>query len=195
MFDFKWQGRMHRQYFPPCPVDGPIEPPVPFGHMSSDGAVPTKCSDCQHLFEGSCTRYIEEVQGYLHLDHGPCGIDGPTDPVYYETEFVKSKVEIPRKCASCRYVAVHSIYGIHCTKDADKWGDFHRGLDWGTWHADYVYIRLSPPKVTTRDLSRHAYNDDATAFVKEHRRVNPGLSIEEAKADFAHFRAVIDRAS
>jgi hypothetical protein len=82
---------------------------------------------------------------------------------------------------------------IHCTKDADKWGDFHRGLDWGDWYPDYVYIQLQPPKVTTRDLSRHAYNDDLIAFVKEHRRINPGVSAGEAKHDFRHFRAVIEK--
>lgn len=183
---------MHRRYFPACPVDGPIEPPVPFGHMGSRGAVPKKCSDCQHLFEGECVRYSEDVGHYLHLDHGPCGIDGPTDPVTFQDEFVSSKVDVPRKCATCVFLAVNSIEGFHCTKDADKWGDFHRGLDWGAWKPDCVYLELPLPKVTTRNLSLFAKQNDLMAFIKEHRRINPGLSIEEAKADFAHFRSVLE---
>ena len=184
---------MHRNYFPRCPIDGPIEPPVPFGHMASRGAVPKKCSECQHLFEGECTRYIEDVGHYLHLDHGPCGIDGPTDPVLYEDEFVTSKAEVPRKCAKCVFLAVDRIYGFHCTKDADKWGDFHRGLDWGAWEPDCIYLELPLPKVTTKELSVFARRNDIMSFIKEHRRINPGLSIEEAKADFAHFRDVLEK--
>jgi hypothetical protein len=161
--------------------------------MASRGAVPKKCSECQHLFEGECTRYIEDVGHYLHLDHGPCGIDGPTDAVTYEDEFVTSKAEVPRKCAKCIFLAVDRIHGFHCTKDADKWGDFHRGLDWGAWEPDCIYLELPLPKVTTRDLSLFAKQNDMMAFIKEHRRINPGLSIEEAKADFAHFRKVLEK--
>ncbi len=159
--------------------------------MGSRGAVPKKCSECQHLFEGECVRYIENVGHYLHLDHGPCGINGPTDPVVYEDEFVKSKVEIPRKCANCVHLGIDRIYGLHCTKASDKWGDFHRGLDWGAWQPDYVYLELPLPKVTTKELSQFAHHDDMVAFIKEYRRINPGLSIEEAKVDFAHFRDVL----
>ena len=183
---------MHSRYFPPCPIDGPIEPPVPFGHMLSRGAVPKKCSECQHLFEGECLRYANEVGRYLHLDHGPCGINGPTDPVVYEDKFVTGKVEVPRKCANCVHLAVDRIHGFHCTKDAHKWGDLHRGLDWGAWEPDGVYIELPLPKVTTKKLSICARNNDLVEFVKEHRRVNPGLSVKEAQADFAHFRRVLE---
>lgn len=52
---------MHHIYFPVCPVDGPIEPPVRFNLMGLKGAVPKKCSECKHLFEGECTRYIKDV--------------------------------------------------------------------------------------------------------------------------------------
>lgn len=159
--------------------------------MASRGAVPKKCSECQYLFEGECIRYFEEVGHYLHLDHRPCGIDGPTDPVVYEDQFVQSKVEIPRKCAKCVYLGVDRIYGFHCCKDADKWGDFHRGLDWGSWEPDCIYLQLPLPKVTTKELSLYARQDDVISFIKEYRRINPGFTIEEAKADFNHFREVI----
>jgi len=184
---------MYRKYFPKCPVDGPIEPPVAFGHLASRGAVPKKCSNCQHLFEGECIRYIEEVGHYLHLDHGPCGIDGPTDPVTYEDTFITSKVEVPRKCAKCNFLAVDWIFGFHCTKDAGKWGEFHRSLDWGAWEPDCIYLTLPPPKITTKELSRSAQRNDKVAFIKEHRRINPGLSIEEANSDFAHFRRILEK--
>lgn len=187
------QEHMHRRYFPACPVDGPIEPPVPFGHMCSTGAVPQKCASCDHLFEGECTRNIDDVGGYLHLDHGPCGVDGPTDPVVFENEFITSKVEIPRKCSKCRFLAVAPIYGFHCTKDSDKWGDFHRSLDWGSWRPDRIYIQLQLPKVTTKALSEFAFNEDKVAFIEEHRRINPGVSLEEALADYVHFRTVIEQ--
>src|SRR5262245_26778416 len=101
---------MHKHYFPPCPVDGPIEPPVPYGHMGASGAVPNKCRSCPNLFEGSCLRSIKEVGRYLHLDYGPCGIPGPTDPVIYEDEFITSKVTVPRKCATCHFLKFHQIF-------------------------------------------------------------------------------------
>lgn len=182
---------MHRRYFPSCPIDGPIEPPVPFGHMASRGAVPKKCAECQHLFEGECTRNIQEVGHYLHLDHGPCGIDGPTDPVVYEDQFIQSKVEIPRKCSNCNYLGFHQVFGFLCRKDAGKWGDFHRGLDWGTWVPDSIDLQLALPKVSTKELCLYARQNDMMAFIREYRRINPGFTIEEARADFNHFRNVI----
>ncbi len=100
---------MHKYYFPSCKIDGPIEPAVPFNHMGITGSVPKKCSECKHLFEGGCTRYMKEVGHYLHLDHGPCGIHGPTDPVQYKSEYFLSKVEIPRKCNSCLYLMIDKI--------------------------------------------------------------------------------------
>jgi hypothetical protein len=184
---------MYQRYFPPCPVDGPIDPPVPFGHLGLHGAVPQKCSHCEHLFEGECLRSIDEVGGYLHLDHGPCGVNGPTDPVFFEKEFIASKVSIPRKCAECIHLSVGPIRGFHCTKDADKWGDSCRGLDWGAWRPDHVYIQLDLPKVTTKALSEYAFAGDEVAFIREHRRINPGLSLQEAKQDYAYFRSVVEK--
>jgi hypothetical protein len=161
--------------------------------MFSRGAVPKKCSECLHLFEGECTRYIEEVQGYLTLDHGPCGIDGSTDPVIYKTETIKSQLEVPTKCATCVHIAVDSIHSVYCTKDRDKWGDFHRELDWGTWRPEYLWLRLQLPKITTQGLLKYAYNNEIVEFIQEHRRINPGVSLREAKQDFMHFRTLIER--
>ncbi|CAN0347120.1 unnamed protein product [Ectocarpus sp. 4 AP-2014] len=184
---------MHRAYFPACSVDGPIEPPIAFGHLGLQGAVPNKCSSCEHLFEGSCTRAIKAINEYLHLDYGDCGIPGPTDPVTYEDTFVESKVQVPRKCSGCRFLSVDTVRGFTCTKDANKWGDFPRGLDWGAWHPDHVYLQLELPKVTTREMTKLAYANDMVGFIKEHRRVNPGLSLSEARLDYADFQGVIHK--
>ena len=85
-----------------------------------------------------------------------------------------------------------NIYGFHCTKDANQWGDFHRGLDWGVWQPDFVYLELPFPKITTKELVKYAFQNDLIAFVKEHRRINPGLSMEEAKVDFQHFTKILE---
>lgn len=184
---------MHRFYFPACPVDGPVEPPVAYGHLGSRGAVPQKCSTCAMLFEGSCVRYAAEVGRYMHLDHGPCGVPGPTDPVVYEDPSVVAKVEIPRKCQTCVHLEVDRIHGFFCAKDREVWGDFHRGLDWGAWAPDEVYLELPSPKLTTRELSRCAWRDDLVGFVREYRRINPGISLAEAREDFAHLRSIVER--
>ena len=186
---------MYKYYFPVCPVDGPIEPPVQINHMGLSGAVPNKCGRCPNLFEGSCTRYMEEVGRYLHLDYGYCGIPGPTDPVTYQDQFIVSKVEIPRKCSTCVFLDVDRIRGFNCRKDAEKWGHFERGLDWGAWEPDWVYLELPPPKVTTRDLAAHAKDGDLVKFIREYRRLNPGLSMEEAKDDYRRLRDKLERPS
>ena len=184
---------MHKDYFPACPVHGPIEPPVPFNHMGLSGAVPNKCGPCPKLFEGSCTRYIEEVGHYLHLDYGYCGIPGPTDPVIYEDQFIVAKVEVPRKCSTCMYVDFDRVKGFVCRKDAKKWGRFERGLDWGSWEPDAIHLELPLPKVTTKDLSVYAKQGDLIEFIKEYRKVNPGTSFDEAKSDYQHFREILGK--
>lgn len=183
---------LHR-YFPRCPVAGPVEPAVPFAHMASHGAVPKKCSECSCLFEGECIRFGEAVNHYLHLDHGPCGIPGATDPVSHEDAPSSAKAQIPRKCANCEFLDFDSIREFYCTKDREKWGDFPRGLDWGDWQPEYLDLQLPLPKVTTSRMSRCAFQNDMMEFIREHRRVNPGLSIEVAKADYAWFRAIYEQ--
>lgn len=135
---------------------------------------------------------MAEVGHYLHLDYGPCGIAGPTDPVTYEDAFVAAKVEVPRKCATCVHLECDRVHGFFCSKDREKWGDFHRSLDWGAWAPDFVYLELPLPKVTTMDLSRFAYQNDLVAFVREYRRINPGSSLAEAREDFEKFRRIIE---
>lgn len=145
------------------------------------------------MFEGGCIRHMDELKRYMHLDYGPCGIPGPTEPVIYEDNFIRSKVEIPRKCDRCRFLFNHSIHGFTCKKDAEKWGSCYRGLDWGAWNPDRVYFNLPHSKVTTKALADAAHENNLGAFVMEYRRTNPGISIQEAREDFAHFRELIQR--
>jgi len=161
-------------------------------HLGVSGAVPNKCGQCPNLFEGGCTRYMAEVGHYLHLDYGYCGIPGPTDPVIYEDQFIVSKVEIPRKCSHCNFLRFDQVRGFICRKDADKWGDFERGLDWGSWEPDSIYLELPLPKVSTKDLAMHAKQGDLIKFIKEYRRVNPGISYAEAKSDYLRFRSILE---
>ncbi|WP_347253905.1 hypothetical protein [Leminorella grimontii] len=131
---------------------------------------------------------METVGDYLHLDHGPCGINGPSNPVVYEDAFIQSKVTVPRKCSTCRFLSVNPISGFQCDQDAEKWGDFNRGLDWGAWKPDVIYLQLPHPKITTKALSQAVFENDQIAFIREYRRVNPALSINEAKSDFTALR-------
>ena len=186
---------MHRLYFPACPVEGPIDPPAPYGHLGTHGSIPKKCNDCVYCFEGGCTRFFEEVQRYMHLDFGPCGIAGPTDPVFYEDKFIVAKVEIPRKCVRCRFLFHDSIYGFTCRKDGEKWGGCYRGLDWGAWSPERIYLDLPHPKLTTKVLVDCAHKDDLVGFIAEHRRINPAVSMSEAQEDFSRFRVLISKSA
>lgn len=183
---------MEHKYFPRCTVDGPIDPPVSYGHFGSFGAIPNKCRSCSNLFEGECVRAMDSG-GYKHLDHGPCGVMGPTDPVHYEDEFVVAKVRIPRKCASCNFLRLRPIHGFVCTKDESIWGDFHRGLDWGDWIPSSVFRRLPYPKGTNDTMLKLVADGDLMKFISEHRRINPGVGVLEAKEDFEFLRDDLDR--
>jgi hypothetical protein len=175
---------MHNKYFPVCTVNGDIEPTVPYKHMGIGGNIPNKCSKCSRLFEGECLRGIDSVGRYLNLDYGPCHINGPTDPVVYDNEFLSSKVTVPRKCTKCVFLNYKPIYGFICESDKDKWGGWHRGLDWGNWKPDSIYIELPYPKVTSRELHRAALDGNEIEFLKEYRRINPGSTFMDAKEKY-----------
>jgi WG containing repeat len=121
---------MLRYQFPICQVKGPIEPAVPFSHMG-EGSIPNKCYNCKLMFEGGCTRGRYIGISYIELDHGPCGIDGPTDSVAFDKTEQKRRVGIPRKCSTCHFLKEGSISALRCSKDAEKWRFGDRGMDWG----------------------------------------------------------------
>ncbi|RYD36532.1 MAG: hypothetical protein EOP86_05755 [Verrucomicrobiaceae bacterium] len=85
------------------------------------------------------------------------------------------------------------IHGFSCRKDEAQWGKFYRGLDWGTWTPERIYLELPHPKVSTKTLIDCAHDGNLSGFVKEHRRLNPGLSLTEAREDFARLRRIIER--
>ncbi|HPY42668.1 MAG TPA: hypothetical protein PLM98_19235, partial [Thiolinea sp.] len=87
-------------------------------------------------------------------------------------------------CATCYFLQNDPIKGFYCNKDKHVWGFFDRGLDWGVWEPDTVYIALPLPKVTTKLLRQYAHQDNQNEFIREYRRVNPGRSLKEAKEDF-----------
>lgn len=147
-------------------------------------AVPKKCYECKNLFEGGCTRFFEEVKEYLRLDYDFCGVDGSTNPIMYEDKFVKSKVYIPKKCRTCKHLNIDGNWGFSCNKDSKIWGAFPRGLDWGTWEPDSVYIELKFPKKTTKTLISLVKKNKLVNFIKEYRKINKNYSIEEAKKDY-----------
>lgn len=166
---------------------------MPFNHMGIVGAVPNKCGSCKNLFEGGCRRYLELTNQYLHLDYGPCLVNGPTDPVIYEDAFLKAKVEVPRKCSRCFHLKLDRTRGFYCSQDQDKWGAFPRGLDWGAWEPDSIYLQLPLPKLTTKMLSIFVKRNDIIGFISEYRKVNPGLSITEAKSDFFYLLEILNK--
>ena len=122
---------MYRKSFPSCKVTGKVSP-VPYAHMISRGAVPHKCNFCEFLFEGECTRNIKQVDGYSNLDHGPCGIEGPTEPEII-AKSGEYEVFVPKKCSTCSYLKQDDLRGYVCSKDQEIWRDFPRNLDWGGW--------------------------------------------------------------
>ena len=170
---------MHHNAFPICTVSGSYDP-VAFSHLGR-GAVPAKCAECKDLFEGGCTRAMDLVQAYLALDHGPCGVRGPTDPVVYEDRWMRSKVEVPRKCADCVHITVDSVRGFHCGKDPAIWGSFPRSLDWGAWRPGRGAVTLSSGhEVTSAFLEATRARKKMKAFMA-FRAANKGTSIMDAK--------------
>jgi hypothetical protein len=184
-------GRMHRQAFPSCTVPGPLDP-VPYAHLASRGAIPRKCSQCEHSFEGSCLRAADSLHRYLNLDHGFCGIAGDTEPVRVERSGVPVDLEAPRKCSTCMYLRPDSIRGVVCTKDGEVWGDFSRSLDWGIYAPDVVVPSVAGLQITLLFARLAAGGDDASAL-QEFRKANPNASIATGKRLCAQVRASIRR--
>ncbi len=185
---------MLSRYFPKCTVVGPIEPPMPFQHLGSRGFVPKKCRDCKMLFEGECNRNTDLNMGWAHLDFGPCGIPGPTDPMIYQDEFVIAKVPVPRKCSTCRFISLDPIRGFHCTKEREKWGDLDRGLDWGDWQPTVPPIGLPYPQRINDRMRELALHGDVVDFIIEFRKENPA-SIPAAKEAYLELKAALEEAT
>jgi hypothetical protein len=178
---------MYRRAFPRCTVEGSLGP-VPFSHLGLEGAVPAKCSTCSHLFEGECRRALEATQGHLALDHGPCPVAGPTQPVRVETPFYASKVFVPEKCRACRNLELDGVRGFLCTLDADRWGDFPRELDWGSWSPEHPLLGLQSGRSVPVDFVGAVRRDAEADAVRAFRQAYPTATFQEARDAFAELR-------
>jgi len=60
-----------------------------------------------------------------------------------------------------------------------------------SWYDEKRAI-LPPPKKATRKLKKLAIAGELKSFVKEYRRLNPNLSIREARADYNYLRGDLE---
>ena len=187
---------MYRRSFPKCTVEGDQSPSKKMLVMASKWALPTKCISCQYLFEGECLRDSELIGGgFLQLDYGYCGVDGPTEPFAIEEPAIGVKIFIPTKCKSCQFLYLDSIRGYVCKKDQKLWGDGFRGLDWGDWEPNYPNVgleRLGNSEVNERFLDRVIVTEEILdllmanqkiAALKLYRSINAITTIKHAKDD------------
>ncbi|MER2565379.1 MAG: hypothetical protein ABTQ32_31935 [Myxococcaceae bacterium] len=174
---------MDRRAFPACEVIGPVDP-VPYTHMLS-GAIPRKCSGCRFLFEGECTRAMDQVHGYLALDHGPCPVIGDTTPTLVVTKQLRSTVSIPAKCRSCEHLEVSLQRGFTCGFEREKWGFFRRGLDWGSWSPELPNVGLESGRPVSLAVLRAAASGNEAETIKAFRADFPDATFSEARQAFA----------
>lgn len=174
---------MYTKSFPRCEVTGSVEP-VPYSHFIS-GAVPQKCRACPSLFEGGCTRAINEVGSYLNLDHGPCPVTGPTEPVFIDTQYYISKVQVPEKCVRCRYLYLDNISGFVCHFEKERWGQFPRSLDWGIWSPSHPIAGLDSGKSVSIDMLLAVKSGNEIVAIKAYKAVHKDATIKEAREAYA----------
>jgi hypothetical protein len=104
---------------------------------------------------------------------------------------MNAEFEVPRKCAICVFLEAHVHHGFHCTKDREKWGDFHRGLDWGAWKPDTIFYLLPGSKITSKLLSKLVIQNDLIGFLKEYRRLNPSVPLNDGREDFVYLKKLM----
>lgn len=175
---------MYRRPFPACEVSGPVDP-VPFGHLGLTGSVPRKCGGCQFLFEGECTRAMDQVHGYLALDHGPCPVIGDTTPTLVVTEHLRSTVSIPAKCRTCQHLEVGLQRGFTCGFERERWGFFRRGLDWGSWSPELPNVGLESGRPVSLAVLRAAAAGNEANTIKAFRSDFPDATFSEARQAFS----------
>jgi len=184
---------MYRKSFPKCKVEGDTTPL--FEGLKTDlwYAVPKKCSTCEYLMEGSCTRNIEQMAGYLHLDAGSCGINGNTKPIAIDEIPKGNPIFVPEKCVNCEFMSRTDYNEYACKKDADLWGSHYRTFDWGDWQPDYPvvgirrlanlvedYLGDKSEAVITREIILLIQNKKHTAAMKLYKDLNKCETIREA---------------
>ncbi len=182
---------MYRTVIPRCTVPGSVEP-VPYSHFMT-GAVPSKCSTCEHLFEGSCRRAMEQVRGYLALDHGPCPMRGPTSPVIVETEHYISKVSVPAKCERCRHLALDRVRGFVCNFEHEKWGAFPRSLDWAAWSPEHPNVGLKSGRSVSHEVLQAVAAQREVEAIKAFRAAHRDATLKEAREAYSELLQQVSR--
>lgn len=178
---------MFRQAFPRCEVPGPVDP-VPYSHFCSNGCIPRKCSTCKSQFEGGCGRGVEQTAGWLALDHGPCAVPGPSDPVLIENRYISSKVSVPRKCSHCRHLDYDGIRGFVCGWQQEMWGDFPRTLDWGDWTPETPNVGLDSDATCSPVFIRLCIAAQMADAIRTFLSDNPTASVGEGKRAYEEIR-------
>lgn len=174
---------MYHAILPRCTVIGPVDP-VPYSHFLS-GSVPRKCIDCPLLFEGGCRRSSNAVHAYMQLDHGACPVAGSTIPTTVENQYYTSKVLVPKKCVTCRYLELDSIRGFVCNMERKTWGAFPRSLDWSSWTPEHPEFRLDSGRSVTYAVTKAVADRNESDAVKFFREAHPSTTIREARDAFA----------
>lgn len=178
---------MYRTVIPRCTVAGPVDP-VPYNHFMS-GAIPRKCTSCAQSFEGGCRRAMDQVQGYLALDHGPCNVNGPTEPVLVETAYYKSTVYVPAKCEHCINLHLDRTHGFVCNLDRLVWGAFPRTLDWGVWSPSHPNIGIKSGRSLTIQMLEAIAAREEVPFIRAFRASHGNASLREARDAYAELVA------
>jgi hypothetical protein len=198
---------MYRESFPKCKVQGEQDPSSMRTHMTIKFAVPKKCLACEFLFEGECTRGIDQMDGYLRLDTGPCNVQGSTQPVVAGETSSGNELFIPKKCKACPLLDFDSIRGFVCTQDKHLWGDGFRDLDWESWTPDVPNIGLSRyvnrgkyrvhigPAVVTQEIIKLIQEGKKTKALIIYRKLNDIEYIKEAKDDIEKLEIKIKNGS
>jgi len=128
---------------------------------------------------------MDQVQGYLPLDHGPCPVKGATDPVLVESQYYVSKVYVPSKCRSCRHLQLDDLRGFVCGFEREKWGRFPRTLDWGLWSPSHPNLGLKSGRSVTIEFLQAIHAQNEVMAIKEFRSTHADATIKEAREAYA----------
>ncbi|QQP94411.1 hypothetical protein [Lysobacter enzymogenes] len=170
--------------FPRCTVQGPVEP-VPYAHFATQGAVPQKCLRCGFMLEGECTRAIDQVAGYLALDHGPCPVPGSGAPVRILATATQAGGYVPGKCLGCEHLDATKAV---CNYQRSRWGDWSRTFDWGDWEPDVPNLGVIEGRYVSPDLVRAVCEERRNDALKVFLATNDGAGFAEALKAYQELR-------
>lgn len=136
---------------------------------------------------------MEQVRGYLALDHGPCPMRGPTNPVIVETVHYISKVSVPAKCERCRYLELEKVRDFVCNFEREKWGAFPRTLDWGAWSPEHSIVGLKSGRSVSQEVLRAVAAQREVEAIKAFRAAHRDATLKEAREAYAELLQQVSR--